>query len=973
MRLLHSFVKLQTSFLFMKLKNTNIIALRILAIAASIISAHAAVVNVTTTNFTSVAGSFPDTINANAGGATSVTIVAGSFITGDAAATSALNVNVVGYTTFNSGTLQGNGAAAAATVAATTTINNQAFATIRSTTGEGISITAGTGSVINNSNLIEGGNDAIFTSTNTLTVNNLLAISEIRGITGVGSDGIQAQSGLTVVNNGKITGNQNAIDAANTATITNNAGAFITGTTSTAVLVGNNLILNNSGTITTSAVAANGVEATSDATITNFAGGVITGGNDGVQLTTGASVGNAGSITGTADDGIQLTDGTVTNNLGGVILGADRGIVFSGAGIVNNSATITGGPVGIDFAGALTIDTLNMFSGTITGTTAVSFGSGNDIASIQGGQINGILDGGASTTILGDQLNFDGGTASIVGNVNNFETIVRNGTGVATITGTTEADNLTVTAGSLYLNGNITAETVPASDANIVINGGELGGIGLWDANVTQNGGNLTAGTGPSAIGNLTINNDLDVFNGANLLVHINAASGARDLITVSGNANISNGQILLSPNTQDAPLQSASTQVLDVVGTRAGQYSAATFFFESGHTDAGSLQATAGNGLFTSSTVSLSVVNNPIDADDVNVRVVHHYDTVAGLNDFAQQFGASLNNRVAESLVNPDLADFLGFLDYSNQSTVECVMNAYTPESFQASQSLAIFSARELYRIVEQQNASDRLFPSGHHAWGNFNYNDLTDEGTSMRYTLGAGTSFAGAQVGVLVSMDTVDITDNSDMETLSYGLYFASGEQTGWQWNAYVGASHSETSTIIDSIICAEVPAPYHFDPKGDGMQFLISGAYMMEEGCVTWGPTFGFEYTTSEIDGTISPGPNLPDMEFNASRMESARSLLGLRADFNFGSAIRPYASAQWAHEFEGDSSGYNVNFLGSSFGVNSPMQLGEDAIILRAGVIAQITDTFTGDLGYLGEMSLDDGTDSNGVNVGLRASF
>jgi|GEM_PF-6255675 len=956
----------------MKLKNTNIIALRILALAASLLTAQAAVVNVTATNFVSVAGNFPDTINANAGGATSVTIVAGSFITGNAVATSALNINAAGYTTFNSGTLQGNGAAAAATVAATTTINNQAFATIRSTTNEGILITAGTGSVINNSNLIEGGNDGIFTVTNTLTVNNLLAISEIRGITGAGSDGIQALDGLTVVNNGKISGVDNGIDSTSGSDITNNAGASITSTTGNAIDVTTNLILNNRGTITASGVA-NGVDTTNGANITNFAGGVITGGNDGVQLTTGASVGNAGSITGTADDGIQLTDGTVTNNLGGVIQGADRGIVFSGAGTVTNSGTITGGPVGIDFAGALTVDTLNMLAGTITGTTAVSFGSGNDIASIKGGQINGILDGGASTTILGDQLNFDGGTATIVGNVNNFETIVRNGTGVATITGTTEADNLTVTAGSLYLNGNITAETVPGSDANIVINGGELGGIGLWDANVTQNGGNLTAGTGPSAIGNLIINNDLDVFNGANLLVHINAASGARDLITVNGNANISNGQILLSPNTQDAPLQSTSTQVLDVVGTRTGQYSAATFFFESGHTDAGSLQATAGNGLFTSSTVSLFVVNNPIDADDVNVTVVHHYDTVPGLNNFAQQFGASLNNRVAESLVNPDLADFLGFLDYSNQSTVECVMNAYTPESFQASQSLAIFSARELYRIVEQQNASDRLFPSANHAWANFNYNDLTDEGTSMRYTLGAGTSLGGAHLGVLVSMDTVDITSDSDMETLSYGLYFASGEQTGWQWNAYVGASHSETSTIIDSIICAEVPEPYHFDPKGDGMQFLISGAYMMEQGCATWGPTFGFEYTTSEIDGTISPGPNLPDMEFNASRMESARSLLGLRADFNFGSAIRPYASAQWAHEFEGDSSGYNVNFLGSTFGVNAPMQLGEDAIILRAGVIAQITDTFTGDLGYLGELSLDDGTDSNGVNVGLHASF
>lgn len=958
----------------MKLKNTNIIALRILAIAASIISAHAAVVNVTTSNFTSVAGSFPDTINANAGGATSVTIVAGSFITGDAAATSALNVNVAGYTTSNSGTLQGNGAAAAATVAATTTINNQAFATIRSTTNQGINITAGTGSIINNSNLIEGGADGIRSATSTLTVNNLLAISEIRGITGAGSDGIQAVDGLFVVNNGKISGVDNGIDSTSGSDITNNAGASITSTTGNAIDVTTNLTLKNSGTITASGVAANGVDTTSGANITNFAGGVITGGSDGLNLTSGAIVGNAGSITGIADDGIDLSDGRITNNVGGVIQGADRGIVFSGQGTITNSGTITGGPVGIDFAGALTVDTLYMLAGTITGTTAVSFGSGNDIASIKGGQINGILDGGASTTILGDQLNFDGGTASIVGNVTNFETIVRNGTGVATITGTTEADNITVTAGSLYLNGNITAETVPASDANIVINGGELGGIGLWDANVTQNGGNLTAGTGPSAIGNLTINNDLDVFNGANLLVHINAASGARDLITVNGNASISSGNILLSPNTQDAPLQSTSTQVLDVVGTRSGQYSAATFFFESGHTDAGSLQATAGNGLFTSSTVSLYVVNNPIDADDVNVTVVHHYDTVAGLNDFAQQFGVSLNNRVAESLVNPDLADFLGFLDYSSQSAVECVMNAYTPESFQASQSLAIFSARELYRIVEQQNASDRLFPSANHAWTNFNYNDLTSDGTSMRYTLGAGTSLGGAHLGVLVSMDTVDITSDSDMETLSYGLYFASGEQTGWQWNAYVGASHSETSTIIDSIICDEVPAPYHFDPKGDGMQFLISGGYMMEQGCATWGPTFGFEYTTSEIDGTISPGPNLPDMEFNASRMESACSLLGLRADFNFGSAIRPYASAQWAHEFEGDSSGYNVNFLGSTFGVNAPMQLGEDAIILRAGVIAQITDTFTGDLGYLGEMSLDDnGTDSNGVNVGLHASF
>jgi hypothetical protein len=79
-----------------------------------------------------------------------------------------------------------------------------------------------------------------------------------------------------------------------------------------------------------------------------------------------------------------------------------------------------------------------------------------------------------------------------------------------------------------------------------------------------------------------------------------------------------------------------------------------------------------------------------------------------------------------------------------------------------------------------------------------------------------------------------------------------------------------------------------------------------------------------------------------------------------------------SGQALFVYVGDKQGAAA-FLGSTFGVNAPMQLGEDAIILRAGVIAQITDTFTGDLGYLGELSLDDGTDSNGVNVGLHASF
>ena len=926
----------------MKQKYPHQFALRALAITATLAAAaNAAVISLPPpSDYTTTAGSVADTIQANAGG-TSVTVIAGSTLTGNAAGSPALSVNATGYTINNSGTLTGNGAAPGATVGATTTINNNlATAKINSVAQQGISITAGTGSTITNKGAIEGGDDGIRTATNGLTVTNA-AGGTISGLVGAGSDGIQALDGLTLNNSGTV------------------GGVFY------------------------------GVNAGATATITNTATGVLTGITRGLSATTGLVVLNGGVIRSTAAAGtansnaINATDGTITNT--GTITGVDRGILFTGAGAgtVINSGAISG-VVGIGFAA--TADTLTMTAGSvasITGIagTAVSFAGGNDILNLGAGTITGIVDGNTGI----DTANFNGALSTdiavINGNLVAFETITKTGLGNATINGTTTADTITVGGGFMSFNGNVGPSSTPTTTINLT--GGVLDGISTvagWNAVINQTGGSLSAGASPTEIGTLTIGTaggippKLTVGTGGDLMVHMNPATSAADLVKVNGNAIIAAdaGSVRVSPTTRDAPLQNGTTTVLNVSGTRTGAFAAATFRLGASATDTGAI-STGSPGAFTSSTVSLLLGNT---ANDTSVTVVHRYDAVAGLGAFGQQFGATLNGRVAESLTNPVLADFLGYLDYSDATTVATVMNAYDPNTadFQTSLGYSVVSAREIHRIVEQQNAGERMVPGGPHVWGNFNYGDYSNGGSSSRFTFGGGGTIDSFRYGALVSYAQSDLNDNSDVQSLSYGAYFGLGGSAGWQWNGYIGGSHGDTTSNRSIATSPGVFSSVNFEPDGDGFQALLSGAYMVAQDTWAWGPTFGFEYTSADLEGSLNTGANRPEMAVSADKLESLRSLLGLRAECTWGDKVHPYVSAQWAHEFDGESNGYTASFQGQSFAVASPFALATDTVILRAGMVIQLGETSFGDLGYLGEYSIsDDGGDYSGLNLGVRAAF
>jgi len=987
----------------MKLKNTNKLALWALAITVTLTAAHAAIITVPP-NYTTSVGTTADTIQANAGG-TSVVVVAGSTLTGNAAASPALSINAGGYVVSNAGTLTGNTTGSGVAVSATTgttIINNLATGRMNSVAAaQGISLAAGVvGVTINNSGIVQGGDDAIRTLSNGLTVVNATG-GQISGITGLGSDGIQAVDSLTLTNSGTVQGAVMGVNAGATASITNATGGAITGTTR-GVSATTGLTVINNGTITASAAAGFGVAATTGATITNSAGASIFGGAAGVQVTTGAIIINNGNISSTAavgtanSDGVRLTDGTVTNT--GTITGADRGVRFTGTTtttLLTNSGAISG-VVGVDYgAGASGVNnTLTMTAGTIsvlgTGTNAVVFGAGNDVLNLQGGIITGAVIGGTGT----DTINFNGGTATINGNVTTFDNIVRNGPvgTVATINGNTTADFITVTSGALFLNGsgtNAAPNVIPSTIGNtaVALNGGVLGGTGIWNVLVNQTGGSISPGTGAMAIGNLTLGNDAIgtklTITGGNLLINVNASTVVQtsDLLTVSNNVNITPGAatILISPTTLDAPLQNGSTRVMQVVGTRTGQYAAAGFVFGSARTDTGPLIANTVDGAFTSSTAFLSVTSGNValaqNANDTYVTVVHNYANPAlPLTSFGSQFGMGLNTMVPASLTNPILADFMGYLDYSSAATVAGVLNAYQPTDFQASLAYSVVSAREIHRIVEQQNLGDRMFPGNTGVWANYNYNNYNSAGSSNRYTVGVGTAIDTFHFGALVSYADSDISSNSTVESLAYGAYLGMGSTTGWQVNGYIGGSHNKTSTSTSTLIGSPVFSVIDFNPDGNSFQALLSGAYMMEEGACTWGPTFGVEYTNASLDGSAYPGGTLPGMSYSSDTLESLRSLVGLRAEFNMGSKIHPYISAQWAHEFDGTSSGYTASFAGTSFNVNSQINLASDSFILRAGLVIGFTDTFFGDVGYLGEYSTSgNNTDYNGLNVGLHASF
>lgn len=207
--------------------------------------------------------------------------------------------------------------------------------------------------------------------------------------------------------------------------------------------------------------------------------------------------------------------------------------VNSGGTLIGNGTLGSGGGNLVDIAG-----TLNTGGGTL------NLGTGNDTLLLDdGGTVNGIVDGGSGgESGGGDALqvianaNRTLNTASVIG----FETLLKQGTGTLTLTGTQS-----YSAGTLVQTGTLLVDGNQAGTGGLttVQSGATLGGTGTIAGDVTVASGAALNPGDTGAVGALTVNGNLTLNNGAALNYQFgqaNVPGGAlNDLTTVHGNLTL--------------------------------------------------------------------------------------------------------------------------------------------------------------------------------------------------------------------------------------------------------------------------------------------------------------------------------------------------------------------------------------------------------------------------------------------------
>ncbi|MCP3713744.1 autotransporter-associated beta strand repeat-containing protein, partial [Paraburkholderia sp. CNPSo 3274] len=333
--------------------------------------------------------------------------------------------------------------------------------------------------------------------------------------------------------------------------------------------------------------------------LTIFNSGSIAGGSGGNNGGSSGSPGGAGGA-GVAGSGLTITNsGSIAGGNGGGPTGAGgAGIIGSNLQIVN-AGKITGG---LDGTGTIQANAITFTGGTnsleidagstITGNV-VAFSPADTF--ILGGSTNATFNmaqigpgalyqgfgqyqkTGASTwtltgstltttpwTISAGTLQLGDGTTNgaTTGNINDnaalafypatgttmaFDGVV-SGTGMASQTGpgttvltgaNSYAGPTTVSAGSLYVNGDQTA----ATGATTVASGATLGGTGIIGGSVSVNGGTLAPGAAAGGIGTLTINGNLGLTSSSTLDYSFGQSTvpgvPLNDLTVVKGNLTL--------------------------------------------------------------------------------------------------------------------------------------------------------------------------------------------------------------------------------------------------------------------------------------------------------------------------------------------------------------------------------------------------------------------------------------------------
>lgn len=477
-----------------------------------------------------------------------------------------------------------NGTAQSVTVGGGSTAEIGAQATVATSTdgATAVAVTGSSGTVSSAGTIQATGSDATavaLTGETSSFANSGTVVASGNGATAIAAAGTSA----VVANTGTITTsgtNATAVSlAGNAATITSAPGATIatSGDNSTAIAVtGTSATVANAegATITTLGDNSVGVAvASTSATVQNDGTLVTTGANsDAIAVTgDGATINNTSNNTirtaGANSDGIQIagTGNTVSNT--GTIRVADASSaainIVAGAGSsnqVNNRAAgtiLASGDAIVGGAGNETVTNAGLITGNIR------LGAGNDtVVLAETSIVNGVIDGGAGTDSLTQQVGAAG--AAMVA-ATGFENYTKTGAGTLTVAQAANGfANVAITEGRLRLaDATLTANTSLAQGTRLIGNGRIVGNLAV--------GGTLAPG---NSIGTINVTGNVSFGAGSVYEVETNAA-GQSDQLVATGTATLTGGTVavLAEPGAYG---KVTSYSILSA-GSVTGQFSAVT------------------------------------------------------------------------------------------------------------------------------------------------------------------------------------------------------------------------------------------------------------------------------------------------------------------------------------------------------------------------------------------------------------
>ena len=267
----------------------------------------------------------------------------------------------------------------------------------------------------------------------------------------------------TLSNHGSVTDSNTASGAGvalkDGGSVTNFASASITGAkfgievlTSTGVVLNSGIINSSLNTSATS-----GIYLQNGGSVTNTASGSISGGRDGIDIAGGSgSVVNSGTIAGVLEGVVIAGVGYVSNAVGALINSGAIGIDLGSGGTVTNAGTISGnGAKAIAFYGTdasrVVVDPGAVFKGKVIassgiGATNASFANFGTV----------VVDSGANWELTGSNTLAAGSTLTNKGTLTLFKGSLSDSGGLVANNGTLDFNGNTANIGSLNGTGSVT-------------------------------------------------------------------------------------------------------------------------------------------------------------------------------------------------------------------------------------------------------------------------------------------------------------------------------------------------------------------------------------------------------------------------------------------------------------------------------------------------------------------------------------